>query len=72
MKKVVDLMPYLEKEPVPKSAVYAVIAIPAEAPVPQKTRRTFFHTAANLIDMAVSLGLGAFLLIFVFLLMLSL
>lgn len=42
MKKVVDLMPYLEKEPVPKSAVYAVIAIPAEAPVPQKTDVHFF------------------------------
>lgn len=72
MEKVIDLMPHLEKKTLPKNPVYAIITIPAVVKKPPAAKHSVLNAIAVILDMAVSFGLGASLLIFLLLLMISL
>ena len=67
MERVIDMTPYLNREE--KSPVYAIALIPMVVPKP---RRSTASVLADLVDLVLSLVLGAGLLIFLLLLLISL
>jgi len=67
MKNVIDMTQFLKEEE--KSPVYAVLQIPAV--VPRQTR-SILSTLADLVDLVLSLILGAGLILFLLLLLASL
>ena len=67
MERVIDMTPYLNREE--KSPVYTIAHIPMVVPKP---RRSTASVLADLVDLVLSLVLGAGLLIFLLLLLISL
>ncbi len=67
MERVIDMTPYLNREE--KSPVYAIAHIPMVVPKP---RRSTASVLADLVDLVLSLVLGAGLLIFLLLFLISL
>ena len=67
MERVIDMTPYLNREE--KSPVYDIAHIPMVVPKP---RRSTASVLADLVDLVLSLVLGAGLLIFLLLLLISL
>lgn len=73
MSKVIDITPHLKKEQLSHRPVYAVVTIPAVYNTRAAAKKPgILRMLAWTVDVAVSLGLGALLLVFLLLLIISL
>ncbi|MBE6945720.1 MAG: hypothetical protein E7459_06500 [Ruminococcaceae bacterium] len=72
MAKMIPYTPYVTKTRHRKSPVYAVVTIPAAVRYPGVRKHRFSSSLSWFLDVIVSLGLGAVMLCFLALLLISL
>ncbi len=72
MAKIIPYTPYIERQTSRSSSVYAVVTVPVVEKTPMFQKRSLPKSIAWFLDVAVSLGLGAVMLVFLVLLLVSL